>query len=675
MAKTIEVIIKVNDAAASKKLKNTENQIRNINKATKDAGKGMVGFTRELFATAAVIGIFTKGLSTLYGTIEDGVKADRITEQFESIYGDKGLFFRLLSKSTAHTINEFDAMEGATALARRGISVNINDIADIYGKAGTAAIMMGKNASDGIKEITEFLSDASATHLENLGLLARSDVMFQVQLATLKKVGGAYGDVLGTIQKLALARKLLDEKVPESARKQRDLLDSLQLLSFSYSYLRKEIGTLLGKALQPLIDNISFTIASIRDYLEHIRKTDQQTLKLVKSFILFSVVLGTVLVSAKALFFVFRNFISVNSPIFILSSLVALLVANSEKLGFSFDKLKEKIKPFFEVVRGAWQLISSFFEGDNFSKGIGKIDKSLADFLRKNGLLELAINLAKVGVIIGSFIRDVGKKLVDWFNLADKGLHKLLSTLDKWFGLSSSHNLIPRSWIESTGLLRKILVDLAAAGALYGIGKALFGGLRGAAPRGTKSDPIYVRSSDGSGFSPLFGGGPGGPTGPLSKGGILSNIISKAAGPMLAIATGLAAAQAVKYVGGGGLEDDITSLWKNKQNGPISTSIPLPYGGPQFDPAFIGKTSIPQASSFEERLDQLKIESKNLNEQQQAQFTDQLSESIMNAAKTGNEGISENEYSRLFLLEKYLEQIAKNTNPNNKTMNTSSREN
>jgi len=574
--RSLDVIVQVRDAASGK-LKNVQANLRGTGKAAREAELDFTKFNRTLFSTTAFVNIFSKAFSGLASSIEKGAEIDRVAGQFERVLGPKGSFFKNISDLTDNSIDRFEAMRSGISLRALGIVKDTSQIANIVARAGTAAKLAGKTSGEGIQQFTDFLKDGSVAHLEFLNLIAKTNPAFQAQMAILGKAGGIMGGVISTQARLALGQKLLAAATQNQMKGNRDLLDTMSDIKQAFFFLKGETGTFLGTALQPLIDKTKDLIFNFTANLENIRKTDKNLLFLAKTVILVSgavaglaATLGTLRLSVMAL-----TSLGIGLPG--LATTVILLTTGFLGLTSSVDSFMDKLRVLGAFFKGTFQLMHSFLtDPENFAAGIGKMDKSVHDMLQKNGLLELAKMVARVGSTIVTFVKDSIDALKSLANFVDRSFGGIARTLINIISAISAP--WKRFWVDDQATFQqKAMRWVIVAGSLFAafkgfkflfgsisglltklpvIGRFFGGGGRFGGPKGTKSDPIYTAPSSpmDSFFSQtnaLIGGaaGTGGIAGPLGKaggifgaGGKFSKLLGKVGGKLglLGLAIGAA---------------------------------------------------------------------------------------------------------------------------------------
>jgi len=475
----IDIAVNVHDAASGK-LRGASKEVDNFGRSVKKASLDVTQFNRVMFSTTAYIGLFTGGFRKFSEFLTEGANLDRLTNQFERVIGPRGEFFQQIKGFTTTAVDRFEAMRAGIELKSLGIVHSSERIAELVARAGTAAKLAGKDSGEGIKNFTKFLKDGSVTNLEFLNLVARTNPALQAQMAILQKAGGTMGGVISTQARLALGYRLLREATRGAMRGQRDLADIMMDLRQSFTFLRGSIGRFIGAALAPLLEKVVDIVDKFTDMLDNIRKNEKNILFLTKAIIVatsavagLAAVFGTLRLATIAL-----GSLGIGLP--------ALLgIVGALSLGFmavtnSVDGFMEKLKLFAAFVRGTFQLVHSFLtDPENFAKGIGKMDESIAKLLDKHGLLGLATNLARVSAIIIRFVSDVGAKLIGWFKAIDKIVGDFVGTIAKLLGIDAGP--WSRNWIESGNLVRDTIVTITAATIALGSAMRLltFGGILG----------------------------------------------------------------------------------------------------------------------------------------------------------------------------------------------------
>ena len=428
--------------------------------------------------------------------------------------GPKGELITMIRGMTTNSIDFFEAMRAGVAIKSLGITKDTRQIADILARAGTAAKMAGKDSSEGIKLITQFLKDGTVAHLEQLNILSRSNKTFKLQQAILGKYTGVLGGVLSLSQRLTLGMKFLRAATEGNMKGSRDYLDTLQDIGIFSKLAGQEIKTLALKAFTPLLEKIIDASISVQSFVENINKAHPEIIFLAKA-------MGVATAGAAGLFAAFGtlrlSLIALSAVGIGLPGLVTILTAGIGAftgLTYGAKTFTERLKIFGGVFKGVFQAVSSFVnDPENFAKGIGKIDDSLANLLRNHGLLDLTTQMFRVTASITMFSKGVMSGFKDGITFIINKLDESRNKLLKLIGVDSGE--WSRFWVEdlenigksigkvTAGLLTAITAfkilgsikglfsKIPVIGKLFG-GKGLTGGAK--TPKGSKSDPLYVKN-------------------------------------------------------------------------------------------------------------------------------------------------------------------------------------
>lgn len=512
----VEIIVKVRDAASGK-LKPVADGLDRTGKAAKKAGADFTKFNRIMFSTTAFIGMFERALSRVISVVNEGANLDRLESSFEKTLGPSGIFFSAMKSSTDSAIDKMTAMESAIKIKSTGASNSLQEIAQSMAMATNAAKLMGKDSATGIKNFTDFVMGANVASLENLGLIRRTDASYQVFQATLHKAGGMFGGIIAQEARLRLGMKLLRDRTREVMFGNRDLADVLLDVSQNFKFMRVSVGRFIGTALKPLLEKVVDLVDSFTQTLDNIRKNEKNLMFLAKAMIIgtgaasaLAVAFGTLRLATLAL-----GSIGIGIPM--LTGVIAALAGIFLTVTSGVEGFTQKLKVFAAFFKGTFQLVHSFLtDPEKFAKGIGEMDASIADLLRKNGLLTLAINIARVSSVVITFVRDTGKQLIDWAQTAFNFIEKLTAAIKKLFGLDNGP--WSRSWVEGLEGIRGVAVKIAAAfvgfkllqpilSRLPGVGGIFGGGGGGFGGKGqTPANPLWVAMAGGIGGA-LGGGG------------------------------------------------------------------------------------------------------------------------------------------------------------------------
>lgn len=521
MAKVIDIVIKVRNAA-SPKLRDVDRSLKRTGMQVKKTSADFTKFNRTLFTTAAFIGTFVKAFQTAVSTLDAGSQLDRVTAQFERTLGGRGSLIRSIKDMSDNSIDIIESMRAGIALKSLGIVKSTEQLASIVTKAGTAAKLAGKDSGEGIKSFAEFLKTGNVENLQFLNLIAKTNPALKAQLAILRQSGGVMSGVITDAQKLAIGQRLLTAATKGHLKGERDLRDILLDAGQAFKLMKAEIGALLGKALGPLIDKVTGAVFRFVELLESTKKTDKGIQFLVKTLAVgtsavlgFAAAIGTLRLTALLL-----QSVGIGLP-----ALLAVVVGLSTVfLGITktVDGFTEKLSVLGNFIKGVFQLITSLDE----ETGIAKIDKEIADLLRKHGLLAFAQNVARLGSIMSSVFEDImdgarrlGVFIDDTFGGMFRGIIDLLSGKDpweNWFG-DGPLDMLKRFAVTAGALFAGFAAFKGIKGIIGGvgsIGKTAFG----AAGRGLSPlKPLFV--SDVSGLGKIAGG--------VGAGGIIGTLLGR----------------------------------------------------------------------------------------------------------------------------------------------------
>lgn len=518
MSKMTLQIIASAENRASGPLGQVQNSMKKTGQSVKKAVDDLTRFNQVMFTTSAFVGFFGTMFRNLSTNIEEGAKLDRLEDQYERVLGPSGQLFKSISIFTDVSIDKMEALRAGLAMKSLGIYSNTSQVAEAIARAGVAAKQAGLESGEGIKHFTEFLKDSNVSHLEHLNLLKSSDASFKLHMAVIGKYTGVMGSALSAQERLSIGMTLLKRATASQMLGFRDLLDVVLDVKQNFAFLMKEIGSTVGTALIPLLETFIDISWSVRDVLRHLKQTDQGFLFLVKSVLGVTTAMtgmiaafGTTRLLLKgltALGFGFPTLALVLSSVGVLFGLVSSNVKtfDDELKNSSIGRFGEKLKVFGAVLRGVYELTSSFFKEENLSKGIGEISHSVKQLLEKNGLLGFVTNISKIAIIITNFAIKTGKVLSTFFDQTIEGFNAIYSILTRFSNKETS--ILPKWLLDS-----KIVDNLAKVAAIMGIGlgtAAMTGKgrgvlskipilgkfLGGAGPKGTASDPIFTKSTD-----------------------------------------------------------------------------------------------------------------------------------------------------------------------------------
>ena len=479
-----------------------------VGTSAKRSSRDITEFNRSLFATTAFVGIFAKASAGLSSGLMEAADMDRVTNSFEKAFGPRGDFIKHIQNTTDNSIDLMESMRAGISFSALGIETDMKSMADIMIRAGTAAKLAGKDSGEGIKAFAKFMKEGSISHLEFLNLIKSTDTNLMLSESLLSRYGGVMGKVMTISQRMALAQNVLRKTTEGALKGQKDYKDILLMVSEAFMVMRSESFKLLLQSFGPMIDKTKDLIWQFSNFVETTRSSSKEIMFLVKTFAavtagaagLFAVV-GTLRLALFAL-----GTFSVGIPF-----VVTLLTG----LGLSFlgitnkvDKFEDKLKVFGAVFKGTFQLVKSFLSvTDNYKRGIGEIDKSTADLLRKNGLFEFVVSASKGLSVFVNFLSGFVEGFKFRFNEIVSVVSNTVNKVMKFFGSDSIWSRKPLDFAKDFGkeFGKASVIILGLLGSLKLLGGAkkilkkipfigkLFGGGMGSAHKGTSSDPIYVR--------------------------------------------------------------------------------------------------------------------------------------------------------------------------------------
>lgn len=521
--RNLEVVVTVRDAA-SQPLDKINKKVKGTGEAANQANLDFTKFNKTLFTTAAFIGTFVKGFNALRTSLDQGAELDRLSNQYERVLGPKGKLFQALDNVTTTTIDKTTALQEGLKLANLGIVKDQEQLAEILGKAGTAAKMAGLDSGEGVKRFSDFLASGSVGQLEFLGLIARTNPALQAQMAILSKAGGVMGGVISTQAKLALGMNLLNAATKNQLHQTRDLVDIMALAKTNFTYLRGEMGRFLGTALGPVIEKLSMFMFQMATTIDNIRRNSKELVFLAKAVIMttgailgLTGALGTLRLMVKLL-----SFAGIGIPglTFAVTTLAGAFLGITQPV----DGIMKKLELFGGFVKGVWELITNL----DPETGLSKMSKGTYNMLKKAGILDFAMMVARLGATLVRVGKDIYESVVKSFQLLDQVVGGFFHNIFNFF---SNFTKDWTTWWTSDAIsgvekfARAAMVIIGALGAFFAA-KGIFklfsaviskipilgkffgggGGGKGSGPSGSPTDPIYTVPV-GAG---LLGGGAGG---------------------------------------------------------------------------------------------------------------------------------------------------------------------
>jgi hypothetical protein len=467
------------DAAAAKKqaMLGKAKERSQIKQLSEDAKKGVIDmtqFNKTMFTTLAFVGMFTKAFSSFSNSIKEASELDRVSREYERVFGDTGTLMSNIKGFTTTAVDRMEAMRSAISLGQLGIAQDSKQASEIIGMAATAAKMAGKDSAEGISKVTEALKTGSLSALEFLNEIRSADPALKVYLATLNKAGGALGTAMTAQAKYNLILNTLRVATKDHLKDEADLADVVLEVGQSFGMMRMTVGRLLGTALTPFINKMSQAFDSVGEFYNRIRQTDKTLPTFIKNMVSLASSVSLVIATVGTARLLFKGLSSLGIGGLPLLSLgfIGLGAAFSQS-GNSLDNLLDTFKTFGSVAAGVFQLVQSFImDPENYAKGIGKMDRTLHDFLQKKGLLNLTQNMAKLTSVVVDFSLKVGDRLKDFY---DTYLEPVISGLSKLFGMTAgpmSRTALGEGKESNTGY--KTAVNVAAIGIATMAGTAIF---------------------------------------------------------------------------------------------------------------------------------------------------------------------------------------------------------
>ena len=380
--RVLTIVAKVKDAASAG-LDKIQGSLKKAGDSAKQSSIDFTQFNKVMFSTTAYVGFFQKAFSGFGENLIKGAEFDRVVGQFERVVGPKGALFSAISEFTDNSIDKVEALKAGIQMKTLGIAGSTAQIAELVGRAGTASKMAGMDSGEGIKHFTQFLKDGSIANLEFLNLIKSNDPALKLQLSLIGKMGGVMGSALTAQMKYNLGLRLLRTATDGATKGQRDLYDVIFDVKQSFTLLKNELGIFLGTALSSVIDRVRKFTDNLGLLLEDIRANKKEILFLAKSIIVLGASLSGLMAGLGTLRLVSIGLAALGiatGPIIagVLGIATAFLTLTYKvKEGATpLQNFIEKLRVFSAVLKGVWQLVSSYITSqDNMHKGIGKIDK------------------------------------------------------------------------------------------------------------------------------------------------------------------------------------------------------------------------------------------------------------------------------------------------------------
>lgn len=509
---------KLEEDLTKEKLKNQKQvkkeQIKQPKEVAKKSDLDLTQFNKTLFTTTAFLGTFYKMFTSLTAKLEEGASLERLQNQYKRVFGTSGIQADI-RKFTTTSVSEMDAMQAALNMGNAGVVHSQEEAADLIAKAATASKMANIDVSTGIREVTEALKNGSIANLEHLNILKTNDPALKQEMSMLQKMTGIMSPAYMAQYRYNLIKRALTRHTKDHMKAEMDLLDIVQKMTFSFKFLSGTVGIFLGKAISPLVLKVEDLVANFTDFLTRVTK-DKSLLEFTKNLVVIgSVVTGVVAtLGGLRLGMMMLGFAGMGPFGVILTAITGIALAMTD-LKPQIADIGKLLKIVGSTFSGVTQLVSSFFlSADNFSKGVGKMDKKTADFLKtikigNTDLLGIVENISRTLIATLKFINDVIDKIKSGItSLIQSPMFKSLA--QNLFGDSEAWS---RSWIDEGSKVRDFMVNAAAiisaawavSALLPGVGLlaklGIVAGVAGGAAIMSKT-PSYMVTNPAEGMTP-----------------------------------------------------------------------------------------------------------------------------------------------------------------------------
>lgn len=503
MARTnVDIVVTVRDGASAP-LDNVSKKLKNTGQAAKDTSADFIQFNKTLFTTAAFLGAFAKGFSNLKQSVEFGAELDKVTVQFERTMGPRGSFIQSLQETSNIAIDETVAMQSALHLGMLGIVKDGKEAGGLLSKFGVAAAMAGKDATKGVKDLTEAVEDGNIAKLQEYGIIKKNDAALMAQFAALNKAGGIYGQVIVKQHQLALVQKILTQHTKDHMFAVLSTGQVVEAFGVQFQNAKRHIGVFLANAIRPLLEKLIPLMVKFKEFLFNSYRMNKEILFLGKSFLALGTVLtgfiatlGTLKLAVKLL-----GFAGIGMPGLLMATVA--LAAGFVGLTGKADGLVKKLEVLGAFFKGIYELVTNFDPETGMSKISAATEKILAD----NGILGFVDMISAVIVTVKTTLKDI----VDFVSWAALKIDNLVSDIFGTVNDGIKDSKKWTTWWTSDALSnfdkvkRAALILGGVLGSIF-LGKKLFdfggfllnkttGGLFGGGgkgPKGTASDPIYT---------------------------------------------------------------------------------------------------------------------------------------------------------------------------------------
>ena len=506
MARTnIDIVITVRDGASAP-LDNVKNKLKSMGKASKEVSADLTQFNKTLFTSAAFIGTFAKGLSSIKASLEFGAELDKATTQYERVVGPRGDLVKALAKGSNVIVDETAALQSALHLGMLGIVKDGKQAGDILSKMAVAGAMMGKDPTQAMKDLTEASIDGNVAKFQEYGLINKNSAAYMTLTASVNKAGGTYGNMLVKQMQIAMVTKLLTEHTKKHMFMMLSTGQVVESFGTAFTNAKRHIGVFLANAVRPLLEKLIPLIIQFTEFIANAYKTNKNLMFLTKTVLVltgavsgFLAVIGTLQLAIKLL-----GFAGIGLPGLIIATLS--LTAGFVGLTKGADGVIKKLELMGAFFKGIYELVSSF----DPETGISQISDSTKALL--GDLYPFVKMISRVIVIVGTTLRDIWDLLKATGKVVDTafgGIFRFFTDNFSKFTEGWSTWWTSDAVSDVTKFVRAAAVILGGLFAI-GIGKSLFkgavnllgkfgiGGGSTKGPKGTSTDPIYTIAAGGA---------------------------------------------------------------------------------------------------------------------------------------------------------------------------------
>jgi hypothetical protein len=499
-SRNINITVTVRDGASAK-MKQVERNIKKVGDQTEKLNNNFLKFNRTLFTTTAFIGTFVAAFKGLSSAITAGADFERVEKQFENAFGTTSSMSRHIGKFTDAAVSEFESMQKALELKSLGLVSSTEEASKFLAMGAAAARRYGKDSSEGLRAVTEFLKTHDITQLQSIGILNKANKEFLAQQGIIGAMGTPINAMLRSEGALNLGLKALSVTVKDSMFGFEDLKDILEKFGSSYTVLKSRVGEFLGQVFSPMIKKFTEFSEKLADSLEKLHKVNPELLAMAKIAGFTTIAVASLVATLGTLKLIS---IALASTGFGLPKLISILLIGAgifKSVTNSVDSVNERLKLFTGFARAIYQLISSFDK----TTGISKLDRDLKQLLDNHGLLSLAENIARISITIKEFVKDVGSTLINWGKEAFSWINKITDAIKGFLGIKTGP--WSQDFISGMDGIRGVLVKVTAGILGFKLLKGIFGSILpkipgigslfgGGASRGSSpANPMYVRDA------------------------------------------------------------------------------------------------------------------------------------------------------------------------------------